>query len=68
MPSQNLGYDLLLKLGALSIAAPEGEQGSHRLLIVTEFAQGCDDGPPRSGLAHRQAADERVARVEEVAA
>lgn len=25
LPSQNLGYDILLKLGALSIAAPEGE-------------------------------------------
>jgi len=25
LPSQNLGYDTLLKLGALSIAAPEGE-------------------------------------------
>jgi len=25
MPSQNLGYDILLKLGALSIAAPAGE-------------------------------------------
>jgi hypothetical protein len=26
LPSQNLGYDILLKLGALSIAAPEGEE------------------------------------------
>ena len=26
LPSQNLGYDVLLKLGALSIAAPEGEK------------------------------------------
>ena len=25
LPSQNLGYDILLKLGALSMAAPEGE-------------------------------------------
>ncbi|WP_369929305.1 hypothetical protein [Xanthomonas sp. NCPPB 2632] len=25
LPSQNLGYDILLKLGALSIAAPEGQ-------------------------------------------
>jgi hypothetical protein len=25
LPSQNLGYDILVKLGALSIAAPEGE-------------------------------------------
>jgi hypothetical protein len=28
LPSQNLGYDVLLKLGALSIAAPEGEERS----------------------------------------
>ena len=26
LPSQNLGYDILLKLGALSIAAPKGEE------------------------------------------
>ena len=26
LPSQNLGYDILLKLGALSIVAPEGEE------------------------------------------
>ena len=26
LPSQSLGYDILLKLGALSIAAPEGEE------------------------------------------
>ncbi|WNG62540.1 hypothetical protein F0U59_08575 [Archangium gephyra] len=26
LPSQNLGYDILLKLGALSIAAPAGEE------------------------------------------
>lgn len=26
LPSQNLGYNILLKLGALSIAAPEGEE------------------------------------------
>lgn len=26
LPSKNLGYDILLKLGALSIAAPEGEE------------------------------------------
>jgi hypothetical protein len=26
LPSQHLGYDILLKLGALSIAAPEGEE------------------------------------------
>lgn len=26
LPSQNLGYDILLKLGALSIAAPEGKE------------------------------------------
>jgi len=28
LPSQNLGYDILLKLGALSIAAPAGEERS----------------------------------------
>lgn len=28
LPSQNLGYDILLKLGALSVAAPRGEERS----------------------------------------